>query len=93
MNHPEVSVWRKPLVALLATGDELVPPGTQMKPGQIIASNTFGLTEIVQSAGGKVLDLGIIADTMEALQQAIQSAMAQNADIIVTIGGASVGAG
>ena len=91
MNYPSVKVYRKPLVALLTTGDELVLPGNELKPGQIIASNVYGLIALVQENGGEVLDLGIITDTMDALQTAIESALDQGADIIVTTGGASVG--
>lgn len=91
MNYPSVKVYRKPRVALLTTGDELVLPGNELKPGQIIASNVYGLIALVQENGGEVLDLGIVTDTMEALQTAIESALEKGADIIVTTGGASVG--
>ncbi|MBL4891410.1 MAG: molybdopterin molybdotransferase MoeA [Rhizobiaceae bacterium] len=91
MNYPSIEVYRKPLVALLTTGDELVLPGNELKPGQIIASNVFGLIALVQENGGEVLNLGIVTDTMEALQTAIGTALSKGADIIVTTGGASVG--
>lgn len=91
MNYPRVNVYRKPLVALLTTGDELVLPGKELKPGQIIASNVYGLIALVEQNGGEVLDLGIIPDTLEALQSAINTALSKGADIIASTGGASVG--
>jgi len=91
MNYPQVKVYRKPIVALMTTGDELVMPGGDLKPGYIIASNVFGLQALVQENGGKTIDLGIVPDTIEALQSAIRKAIAEKADIIVTTGGASVG--
>ncbi|MEP1208373.1 MAG: gephyrin-like molybdotransferase Glp [Rhizobiaceae bacterium] len=89
MNHPILPVHRKPLVAIIATGDELVLPGQNPQQDQIIASNGFGVADIVRRAGGEVLDLGIAADTLDSLQQKFEQAEA--ADIIVTLGGASVG--
>ncbi len=91
MNHPEVEVVARPKVAILATGDELKLPGETLGPGQIIASNTFGIAAMVRAAGGEVIDLGIAADRMEALDSALDSAISQGADVLVTIGGASVG--
>ncbi|MDP2121381.1 MAG: molybdopterin molybdotransferase MoeA, partial [Hoeflea sp.] len=91
MNHSELPVARRPRVAVLATGDELRLPGQSLGPGQIIASNTFGVAALARGAGGRVIDLGIAADRMEALDAALDSAIAQDADVLVTIGGASVG--
>lgn len=91
MNYPEVPVIRAPLVAILATGDELVPPGQEPGPAQIVASNSVAVAAIVTAAGGTVLDLGIAGDTFEALDRAIATARAAEADILVTLGGASVG--
>ncbi|MAY61025.1 MAG: molybdopterin molybdenumtransferase MoeA [Rhizobiales bacterium] len=91
MNHPEVEVYAKPKVAILATGDELKLPGEALGPGQIVASNTFGIGAMVRAAGGEVIDLGIAEDRMEALDSALDSAISQDADVLVTIGGASVG--
>ncbi|MFD0917516.1 gephyrin-like molybdotransferase Glp [Pseudahrensia aquimaris] len=89
MNHPALPVRRRPLVAIIATGDELRVPGSKLEPGQIIASNTFGVAALVEKAGGKVLDLGIASDTMKSLEEKFKAA--QGADIVVTLGGASVG--
>jgi len=91
MNHAELPVIRKPRVAILATGDELRLPGQSLGPGQIIASNTFGVAALAQAAGAEVIDLGIAIDRMEALDEALDTAIAHEADVLVTIGGASVG--
>ncbi len=79
----------QPIVAILATGDELVPPGTTPGPDQIISSNPIGLAALVRAAGGEPRLLGIARDTRAALAEKI--AEARDADILVTIGGASVG--
>lgn len=89
MGHGEVAVARRPTVAILATGDELVPPGTAPGPDQIVSSNPVGLAALVAHAGGVPRDLGIAADKKEALAERI--GQAGDADILVTIGGASVG--
>jgi molybdopterin molybdotransferase len=91
MNHPALDVYRRPLVAILATGDELVAPGNEPGPSQIIASNTFGIAALARNAGAHVLDLGIVADDKDEITAAIGRAQVAKADIIVTLGGASVG--
>lgn len=90
-NHPRVSVVGRPLVAILATGDELVAPGGDPGPDQIIASNAFGVAAMVRRAGGRALDLGIVADERTIMRAAIDQAVEARPDIIVTLGGASVG--
>lgn len=87
--HATLPVVRKPIVALLSTGDELVEPGTPLTHGQIWASNSFGLAAVVEAAGGEARLLGIARDSLESLAHALQRA--EGADILVTIGGASVG--
>jgi molybdopterin molybdotransferase len=89
MNVTQFSVRRKPVVAILATGDELVMPGEELKPGQIISSNSYGLAAMIESAGGQPDIIGIARDTRESLAEHI--ARASDADILLTIGGASVG--
>ncbi|MBU2982438.1 molybdopterin molybdotransferase MoeA [Lentibacter algarum] len=89
MNIAEVPVARKPVVALISTGDELVMPGETPKAGQIIASNTYGLKALLEANGAQVRVLPIARDTPSSLQTVF--GLAQDADIIVTIGGASVG--
>ena len=91
MNHSHVEVVKKPLVAILATGDELVAPGTEPGRDQIVASNNFAVAAYVERAGGQVLDLGIAGDNFPAIEGAIGRARAAGADILVTLGGASVG--
>ena len=91
MNHATLPVRRRPLVGILATGDELVAPGEEPGPDQIIASNTFGVAAIVEEAGGEVLDLGIAADRRETIQAAVDAAEREEVDVLVTLGGASVG--
>ena len=90
-NHPRLDVVRRPLVAVIATGDELVPPGGAPGPDQIIASNGFGVAAAVRSVGGVALDLGIAPDSREAIAALVRKAVAAGADVIVTLGGASVG--
>ena len=89
MNVAQVPVARRPVVALIATGDELVMPGETPSADQIIASNTFGLHAMFAAAGSDVRILPIARDTAASLQVAFT--LASDADLIVTIGGASVG--
>lgn len=91
MNHPQVPVARKPRVAILATGDELVPPGVEPGPDQIVASNNFAVAAYVEANGGEVFDLGIAGDNFPAIEAGIRKAQDVQADILVTLGGASVG--
>jgi molybdopterin molybdotransferase len=90
-NHAEVAVVRRPLVAIIATGDELLPPGSKPGPDQIIASNGYGVAAIARDAGADILDLGIVADDRDLIAAALQKALDARADILVTLGGASVG--
>ena len=91
MNHPQLAVRRRPKVAILATGDELVMPGSTPGPGQIVYSNGYALRALARDEGADVIDLGIAADTVEATTQGIRRARDSGADILVTTGGASVG--
>jgi len=90
-NHVELIVRRRARVAILATGDELVAPGGTLGPSQIIASNNFAVAGIVEACGGVAIDLGIALDTMPALDSAIGRARDARGDVLVTLGGASVG--
>ncbi len=90
-NHAEVPVRRRPRVAILATGDELVRPGTVPGPDQIVASNGYGIAALVEDAGGLVIDLGIVRDDLAATRAAIAGAFAAEIDVLVTLGGASMG--
>lgn len=89
MGHGEIPVRRRPKVALLATGDELVLPGTPPGLDQIVCSNPFGIAAMVRGAGGEPSFLGIAKDKRDALHAKLDAAV--GADIVVTIGGASVG--
>ncbi|MGH6742750.1 MAG: molybdopterin molybdotransferase MoeA [Bradyrhizobium sp.] len=91
MNYPELPVRRRPKVALLATGDELVMPGSTPGPGQIVYSNGYALRALARAEGADTVDLGVAADTMEATTAGIRRAREVGADILVTTGGASVG--
>ncbi len=91
MNHPHLAVHRRPKVALLATGDELLMPGSVPGPGQIIYSNGYALRALARDEGAETIDLGIAADTVEATTSGIRRARDSGADILVTTGGASVG--
>jgi molybdopterin molybdotransferase len=91
MNHPLVPVHRRPKIALLATGDELVPPGVEPAPGQIVSSNTVALAALARAEGAIVEDFGIVADRLDDTVAAVRRARASGADILVTSGGASVG--
>lgn len=89
MNFTKVSVALRPTVAVLAGGDELVPPGTTPAPGQIISSNDLAIAALAREAGAKARILPIARDTEDSLRNSF--AAAADADLIVTIGGASVG--
>ncbi len=89
MNVAEVSVARRPVVALIATGDELVMPGEEPGPDQIVASNNFALAAMAEAEGAEVRMLPIARDTEASLRHTLS--LAADADLIVTIGGASVG--
>ena len=89
MNVAAVPVARRPDVAIIATGDELVQPGEEPGPDQIIASNSYGLAALLAQAGAAPRLLPIARDTPASLRQAF--ALAAGADLIITIGGASVG--
>ena len=91
MNHPLLPVVRRPKVALLATGDELMMPGEKLSPGQIVYSNGYALRALARAEGAETIDLGIAGDTLEATTSAIRAARDAGADILVTTGGASVG--
>ena len=87
----EVSVARRPRVAIIATGDELVPPGTEPASGQIVASNAVMVAATIENAGGEALNYGTAPDRTDAIEDVARRAAKDTTDIIVTIGGASVG--
>ena len=88
-NHGTVQVRRKLRVGILANGNELKAPGSDLAPGEIVNSNPAGLAALVRDWGGEPVDLGIAADTMEAIRASIEAA--RDIDIFLPVGGASVG--
>jgi molybdopterin molybdotransferase len=91
MNHATVPVHRRPRMTVLATGDELVAPGTPAAPGQIVSSNSFALMAIGNREGAETFDLGVVPDRLDATVAAVRRARDAGADVLVTSGGASVG--
>jgi molybdopterin molybdotransferase len=89
MNYGELLVRRRPKVAILATGDEVVPPGSELGPDQIVSSVPYGLAALIAAEGGEAMRLGIAKDDAESLVMLARAGRA--ADILLTIGGASVG--
>ncbi|MBI1776329.1 MAG: molybdopterin molybdotransferase MoeA [Proteobacteria bacterium] len=89
MNVPWLRVRRRPQVAILATGDEVVRPGDPLGPNQIVSSNGFALAALIAALGAMPISLGIAADTIESLVD--RAAHAAGADLLITTGGASVG--
>ena len=89
MNQPWLSVRRRPRIALLATGDEIVMPGEPLGESQIVSSNTHALRAVAEGCGADAIDLGIARDDTESLARL--AAGARGADLLVTTGGASVG--
>jgi molybdopterin molybdotransferase len=89
MNHAELPVRRKPRVAILATGNEVVPPGSELAADQIASSVPAGLSALIAHHGGEAMPLGIAKDEPESIMTLARAGSA--ADILVTIGGASVG--
>lgn len=90
-NAGTVSVAKRPKVALLATGDELVLPGTALGPDQIVASNTIGLSASLAPFAEAATDFGIARDSRDNLDAVLDRIFASEPDVVVTTGGASVG--
>jgi molybdopterin molybdotransferase len=89
MGHGALPVRRRPEVAILMTGDELVPPGEPLLPGHVFASNGYGLAAMLEAEGAACRLLPLVRDRPEELAEGLR--LARGADLIVTIGGASVG--
>ena len=86
----EVTVYRRPRVAILSTGDELVTPDRTLQPGQIVDSNQYAIAAFVQQAGGIPISMGIVPDDQAKLTTAMSEAIAC-ADLVISTGGVSVG--
>src|SRR5919109_782152 len=91
MNHPNLPVHRRPKLAVLATGDELVMPGETPGFGEIVYSNGYATMSLARRQGCEVIDLGIVRDRLEETAAAVRRAHDLGADVLVTSGGASVG--
>lgn len=90
-NASQLNVARRPRIALLATGDELVLPGSSLAPDQIVASNSFGLQPLLAPYAETVTDHGIARDDREQLRRKLSAIFSDEPDILITTGGASVG--
>ena len=91
MNHPTLPVYKKPIVGILSTGDELIEPGNSTKKGQIISTNKYGVASFVNQHGANSIDFGIAKDNSKNIAEKIDNALDSDINILVTIGGASVG--
>jgi molybdopterin molybdotransferase len=90
LGFPDVTVHRRPRVAILSTGDEVIEPGQPRRPGQIYDANRYSLSGLVRVAGAEAIDLGIVPDLRDRLRERLREAAAL-ADVIITSGGVSVG--
>ncbi len=91
MNYATVTVAKRPRVAILSAGDELMRPGENLGEDQIVATNFYAIAALVESGGGEPFDLGIVKDELLAIEKGISAARASDADLLVTLGGASAG--
>ncbi len=92
LGNTEITVFRKPRVALLSSGDELLAPGEQLSPGKIRETNSFSLSALVQSCGTEVIHLGIAHDNLDDVVAHLDKGMEAHADLILSSAGVSVGA-
>lgn len=88
----EVTVYRRPRVAIFSSGNELAPPGASLPPGKIRETNSHVLAALITGLGCEVLSLGIAPDNREAIKDLFEKALAQHADAIISTAGVSVGA-
>ncbi|MDT8896759.1 molybdopterin molybdotransferase MoeA [Thermanaerothrix sp. 4228-RoL] len=86
-----IEVYRQPRLGIFSTGDELIPLGTAPIPGKIYDSNRLMLKMLIEQAGGEVIDLGIVTDTLDNVRSALDTARRNNVDLVLTSGGVSVG--
>ncbi len=88
--YSEISVYRRPRIAILSTGDELVTPDRTLQPGQIVDSNQYAIAAFVRQAGGMPISMGIVPDDRPKLTAAMSEAI-ECADLVISTGGVSVG--
>lgn len=91
MNHARISVRRQPKVSIISSGDELVMPGSSLKQDQIISSNEFGVAALVEQTGAEATRLGIAEDSLSSIEEKLSQSGCSEADLVITLGGASVG--
>lgn len=91
LGRTEVAVFRRPRVAILATGDEVVSPGQEPGPAQIYDANTYTVSALVRHVGGIPIPLGVARDQEELVREGVRRALEERADFIITSGGVSVG--
>ena len=92
LGHAKVEVHKKPRVALFSSGDELLAVGAPLEPGKIRDSNSYMLAALIESTGAEVLRLGVAKDSHNSVSSLLERAVAQNADLILSSAGVSVGA-
>jgi len=92
LGHTKIEAYKKPRVALLSSGDELVEAGAPLEPGKIHDSNSQMLSSLIESAGAEVIHLGVAKDSRESIQALVEKAVNQNVDLILSSAGVSVGA-
>ncbi len=91
LGREKIDVRRRPKVVLFTTGDEVVPVGCELRPGQIHNSNQYILTTLIQSSGGYLTEFLHLPDDPVAIRQAFHQALAAGPDLLITVGGVSVG--
>ena len=90
MGYDEIPVYRKPIIGIISTGDELVMPNSQINEYQIFESNSFGIATLVEKMGGEPIRYGIVTDSIDQLRETLNHAV-ENCDAIITSGGVSMG--
>ena len=90
MGYDEISVFRKPIIGIISTGDELVMPNSEIKEWQIFESNSFGIAALIEKMGGEPIRYGIVTDSIGQLRETMNDAV-ENCDALITTGGVSMG--
>jgi len=90
MGHGEIEVVVRPKLAIISTGDELIPPGIELAAGQIYESNSYGIAVLIEKMGGQAIRYDVVHDTIDGLRETLDSA-AHECDAILTSGGVSMG--